>query len=138
MAHLAASMPKPTWLLLAKPTDFRWLIGRTDTPWYPNARLFRQQVCGEWGPVVEQVTDRLKRWNEMWGPEGSACTRARDDEGYYAMGTDPELDRVLLAERNGHRGKCDYCGKESERRGFAGPRGWLCPRCLPAREPATC
>jgi len=60
VAHLAASMGKPTWILTAKPADFRWLLGRTDSPWYPSARLFRQEVNGEWGAPVTALTEALK------------------------------------------------------------------------------
>jgi len=56
VAHLAASMGKPTWILLqAAETDWRWLRGRSDSPWYPSARLFRQRVIGDWTPVFRQL-----------------------------------------------------------------------------------
>jgi hypothetical protein len=40
--------------------DWRWLLDREDTPWYPKMRLFRQQRPGEWGPVVERVRAELE------------------------------------------------------------------------------
>ena len=56
VAHLAGAMGKPMMLLLpARFADWRWMQGRTDSPWYPSARLYRQQVHGDWGPVVAQV-----------------------------------------------------------------------------------
>ena len=56
VAHLAAAMGKPTWILVAaRDTDWRWLRDRTDSPWYASARLYRQGADADWGPVVRQV-----------------------------------------------------------------------------------
>ena len=56
VAHLAASLGKPTWVLLpARGADWRWLRGRDDSPWYPTARLFRQRSPGDWEPVLRRV-----------------------------------------------------------------------------------
>jgi tetratricopeptide (TPR) repeat protein len=55
VAHLAAALHKPTWLLLAHNADFRWLHQRSDSPWYPTMRLFRQHSRGDWPSVVNQV-----------------------------------------------------------------------------------
>jgi tetratricopeptide (TPR) repeat protein len=55
MAHLAGSLGKPVWVLLSYTPDWRWFIGRTDSPWYPSARLFRQTVPGDWRGVVANV-----------------------------------------------------------------------------------
>ena len=56
VAHLAGAMGKPVWILLpAVETDWRWLRGRDDSPWYGSARLYRQTQPGDWGPVVRQV-----------------------------------------------------------------------------------
>jgi tetratricopeptide (TPR) repeat protein len=60
VAHLAASLGKPTWVLLpARGADWRWLRGRDDSPWYPAARLFRQRVAGDWEPVLRRVEAAL-------------------------------------------------------------------------------
>jgi hypothetical protein len=42
--------------------DYRWLIGRSDSPWYPGARLFRQPVAGDWAAVAEAVRAALADW----------------------------------------------------------------------------
>jgi len=56
MAHLAASLGAPTWILLpAVDSDWRWLRGRTDSPWYPSARLFRQPSPGDWAGALAAV-----------------------------------------------------------------------------------
>jgi hypothetical protein len=59
IAHLAGALAMPFWLLLAKPSDWRWLLHRQDNPWYPTARLFRMQQRGNWGPVLETVRGEL-------------------------------------------------------------------------------
>jgi hypothetical protein len=60
VAHLAASLGKPTWVLLpARGADWRWLRGRDDSPWYPSARLIRQRAVGDWEPVLRRVETAL-------------------------------------------------------------------------------
>lgn len=59
-AHLAGAMGKPAWILLPFHPDFRWLRDRTDSPWYPTARLFRQTHDGDWGGVIDQVSRELQ------------------------------------------------------------------------------
>ena len=55
VAHLAGAMGKPTWILLPKSPDFRWLTQRTDSPWYPTARLYRQDRQGDWTALLARV-----------------------------------------------------------------------------------
>jgi tetratricopeptide (TPR) repeat protein len=59
VAHLAGALGKPTWLLLSYTPDYRWLLGRDDSPWYPTARLFRQDETRDYGSVIEQVRAEL-------------------------------------------------------------------------------
>ncbi len=59
VAHLAGAMGKPLLVLLPLGADFRWLRERTDSPWYPSARLFRQTRFGDWDSVVENVRREL-------------------------------------------------------------------------------
>jgi tetratricopeptide (TPR) repeat protein len=61
LAHLAGAMGKPTWILLPFSPDWRWLIDREDSPWYPTARLFRQPQIDDWTSVVARVTAELRR-----------------------------------------------------------------------------
>jgi tetratricopeptide (TPR) repeat protein len=62
IAHLAGAVAKPVWILLPLNPDWRWLLQRTDSPWYPSARLFRQQQSGNWRPVIENVRRELMEW----------------------------------------------------------------------------
>jgi len=55
VAHLAGAMGKKVWLLLSDPPDWRWMLDRADTPWYPTMRLFRQQTRGDWDSVIASL-----------------------------------------------------------------------------------
>jgi tetratricopeptide (TPR) repeat protein len=55
VAHLAGALGRPLWVLLPYTPDWRWLVDRDDSPWYPTARLFRQDATRDWGPVIAQV-----------------------------------------------------------------------------------
>ncbi len=59
VAHLAGALGRPTWIALHRTPDWRWLLDRTDTPWYPTVRLFRQRTAGEWSPVFQEIAAQL-------------------------------------------------------------------------------
>jgi tetratricopeptide (TPR) repeat protein len=59
-AHLAGALGKRTWVLLRRYADWRWLIDRTDSPWYPTATLFRQRQPRQWAEPVAEVVEQLK------------------------------------------------------------------------------
>jgi len=60
-AHLAGALGRPVWVLLSVAGDWRWLIDRADSPWYPTMRLFRQKLFGNWGGVVADVAAALRK-----------------------------------------------------------------------------
>jgi len=59
VAHLAGAMGKPVWVLVSYAPDWRWLLHREDSPWYPTMRLFRQTSIGDWANVIQRVANSL-------------------------------------------------------------------------------
>jgi hypothetical protein len=60
LAHLAGALGVPTWVILQRVPDWRWLLGREDSPWYPSLRLFRQEIAGDWDQVFGRILDELR------------------------------------------------------------------------------
>jgi hypothetical protein len=58
--HLAGALDRPAWAMLPHLPDWRWLLERDDTPWYPSVRLFRQRQPGDWTPVLQEIAKELK------------------------------------------------------------------------------
>jgi ADP-heptose:LPS heptosyltransferase len=59
IAHLSGAMGKKTWILLPFLPDWRWLVDRMDSPWYPTATLYRQPIAGDWDSVLAEVKNDL-------------------------------------------------------------------------------
>jgi len=59
IAHLAGALGRPVWVALKFAPDWRWLLGRANSPWYPSMRLFRQPAPRQWGPVFADMAERL-------------------------------------------------------------------------------
>lgn len=77
--HLAGALGKPVWLLNRFESEWRWMTGRSDTPWYPTLRIFRQPALHDWPSVVSEVTTELSTW--VSGQDRSACPCARPYPG---------------------------------------------------------
>ena len=63
VAHLAGALGKEVWILLPYAPDYRWMLDRKDTPWYPTATLFRQPAIGDWDSVMIEIRKLL---NQRW------------------------------------------------------------------------
>ncbi|NDD57988.1 MAG: tetratricopeptide repeat protein [Chlamydiae bacterium] len=61
VAHLAGAIGKPVWILLPHYPDYRWLLNREDSPWYPSARLFRQNTYTQWESVIQHIQYELQK-----------------------------------------------------------------------------
>jgi hypothetical protein len=59
--HLAGALGLPVWVPLPTLVDWRWLLGRDDSPWYPTMRLFRQKALGDWEPVFDRMAAELRK-----------------------------------------------------------------------------
>jgi len=62
VVHLAGAMGKPVWVLLPEPADWRWMLRREDSPWYPTMRLFRQSRPGEWDEPIARMSQELAKF----------------------------------------------------------------------------
>ena len=60
VAHLAGALGKTVWILLPFAPDYRWMLDRSDSPWYPTATLFRQFAVGDWGGVINEIRNKLE------------------------------------------------------------------------------
>ena len=70
-AHLAGALGRPVWTLLHSDPDWRWMLGRDDSPWYPTMRLFRQERAGNWEPVIARMAAELQRMAAARGAEAA-------------------------------------------------------------------
>jgi ADP-heptose:LPS heptosyltransferase len=62
IVHLAGALGKPIWILLQFVPDWRWLLDRDDSPWYPTAHLFRQDETRNWNAVIARVQTALHEY----------------------------------------------------------------------------
>jgi hypothetical protein len=62
VAHLAGALGVPVWVALSRVPDWRWLLERSDNPWYPTMRLFRQTRLGDWPPVFQAIAEELAKF----------------------------------------------------------------------------
>ncbi len=85
VAHLAGALGKPVWVMIPAIPDFRWQTGRSDSPWYPTMRLFRQAADGDWYRTITSMTDQLRCYGRQSSLVGAgACNRHRPQHLYEA------------------------------------------------------
>ncbi|MDB5358651.1 MAG: hypothetical protein JWN24_5104 [Phycisphaerales bacterium] len=65
IVHLCGALARPAWAMIQFDPDFRWMLAREDSPWYPNVRLFRQPTFGDWDAVARWVADELRKLTAM-------------------------------------------------------------------------
>jgi FkbM family methyltransferase len=96
LAHLAGALGKPVWVLLPKPADWRWLLDREDSPWYPTMRLFRQSRRADWSDVIDRLAKAL---NERVAGHVAASAIPRRSSSISPRPREPSLPHL----RPGHR-----------------------------------
>jgi ADP-heptose:LPS heptosyltransferase len=62
VGHLTGALGRPAWILTPRPSDWRWMLNRSDSPWYPSIRLFRQPAPGVWDDPVREVATALRQY----------------------------------------------------------------------------
>lgn len=62
VAHLAGALGKPVWLLNRFESEWRWMLDRSDSPWYPKTKIFRQTEKGNWDSVIRRVAEELSNF----------------------------------------------------------------------------
>lgn len=95
VAHLAGALGKPAWVLLPFVPDWRWMLEREDTPWYPTMRLFRQEKAKDWSQVFVSVRKALELWISQ--QSGSSASKTLTDSDVREL-----MDEALLAYQEGN------------------------------------
>ena len=81
VAHLAGALAKPTWLMLPYNPEWRWMLDREDSPWYPTMRLFRQSKPGDWEGVVNRIVMELAKINSKEDIDQTLSKGAKNGTG---------------------------------------------------------
>jgi len=103
VAHLAGALGKPTWVLLPFVPDWRWMLDREDTPWYPTVKLFRQSQAKDWSQVFVSVREALELWISQQSGSSASKTLLMDEallayqEGNKKAAT--ELCREIIRQK---------------------------------------
>jgi Flp pilus assembly protein TadD len=122
LAHLAGALAKPVWVALPFPPDWRWLLEREDSPWYPTLRLFRQTTPGDWQDVFARITEALKQ---------QLATHPEAPKRTLAGSPGELLERIAALEVRRTRATTD-----AERRQFSAELAALEEACKGGLEPS--
>ncbi len=93
VAHLAGALGRPTWTLLTHVPDFRWMLDRQDTPWYPTMRLFRQPEPHAWAPVLAAVESELRELVKTRATSHAGTSQHQDVHADTEVGVDVPIAR---------------------------------------------
>ncbi|MBI4657443.1 MAG: tetratricopeptide repeat protein [Verrucomicrobia bacterium] len=94
VAHLAGALGKPVWVLLSFAPDWRWMLDREDSPWYPTMRLFRQIKPGCWEEVIERVGQELTAWLRSYDRSAPLKKWLGEGLAHHQAGRLPEAERA--------------------------------------------
>jgi FkbM family methyltransferase len=97
--HLAGALGKPAWMLNRFDTDWRWLVGREDSPWYPTIRIFRQTALGDWDSVISRMAQALSGWVSEHGASPALTLEVPAALVKTAPATDGPADVRTLTEQ---------------------------------------
>jgi ADP-heptose:LPS heptosyltransferase len=73
VAHLAGALGRPVWVALKHAPEWRWMLDRSDSPWYPTMRLYRQTIRDDWNSVFDQVAADVANLKADTEPEGATA-----------------------------------------------------------------
>ncbi|MCU0517365.1 MAG: FkbM family methyltransferase [Oscillatoria sp. Prado101] len=107
VSHLAGSLGKPVWVLLAFAPDWRWMLEREDSPWYSTMRLFRQSQAGDWSGVFERVAIALKNYrdSQMSESEKGEIPQSEIEHRLPTIGSSSPDELLKIAAENYHAGR---------------------------------
>jgi tetratricopeptide (TPR) repeat protein len=110
IGHLAGAAGAPLWMLLSQPTDWRWMSGRDDSPWYPTARLFRQPKRGDWDSVLGAVRRALKAELDAHAARGETARLVDEGEREIRAQRFPAAEKILAkaAAADPRSGRAQY------------------------------
>jgi tetratricopeptide (TPR) repeat protein len=95
IAHLAGALGRPVWVALKHDPDWRWMLDRPDSPWYPTMRLFRQKSSGDWRSVFADIESALR---QLIGPEPRQAGKGGADTPNAPISGGELIDRITILE----------------------------------------
>jgi tetratricopeptide (TPR) repeat protein len=116
LAHLAGALGRPVWIVLKQTPDWRWMLDRNDSPWYPTARLFRQRNKGDWTTVMQEVAAELTAFIEQRNRGSERCQGSATVPLLAPVSVGELIDKIVILEikaaRINNPEKCAQVTKE--------------------------